>query len=94
MSAEEVAFTDGDLVALANGSVFSLGRRIRPMRPANGTIKVRVSPNRTLTGHDGVLYRAGDEVDAVDDDTVAQWLSAGMVTKMSTGKPARKGTRA
>ncbi len=54
-----------------------------------GNVKVTVAPNVTITGSDGTIHRAGDVLDVADDDTVAQWLAAGTVTKVAARK-ARK----
>jgi hypothetical protein len=40
-------------------------------------------PNTTLTGPDGTLHRAGDELEVADDDTAAWWLGAGVVAKVT-----------
>lgn len=53
----------------------------------SGKVTVRVSPNTSLIGPDGVtVYRAGDEFTVDDDETLAQWLSAGTVAKVSPRK--------
>ena len=53
----------------------------------SGKVNVKVSPNTTVIGPDGVtVYRAGDEFTVDDDDTVAQWLSAGTVTRVSRAR--------
>jgi len=51
------------------------------------TVTVVVSPNTSVIGPDGVtVYRAGETFDVADDDTAAQWLTAGAVAKVSPAK--------
>jgi hypothetical protein len=46
-----------------------------------GKVKVKVAENVTVTASDGTVHRAGDVFEVPDDDTLAQWLAAGTVTK-------------
>jgi hypothetical protein len=49
-----------------------------------GKVKVTVADNVTITSSDGTVHRAGDVLEVPDDDTLAQWLAAGTVTKKAT----------
>lgn len=50
-------------------------------------VTVEVSPNRSLVDAGGVSRRAGDRFEVVDDDTLAQWLSAGTVAEVRATRP-------